>query len=351
MGAFITLFAIYFFMLIATSKVHQTKQTRIIQCLFCTALLVGIQGLRHESIGVDSYNTYRPFFEIVSSGMTNLLDRSDVMFGFEPGFVIFTKLFKTICDNTQAFILFCSLIACAPIGFIIYKYAENIPLAFIIFSCFVVYHFGFSGIRQAIAIGITVVAFECVVRKQLPLFLLFTMLASAIHSSAILFLIVYPLYHKIQLTPKSMFLLAIVFMIGLTFMRPLIISLTELIFGGEKYMHKAMENAVPSYNLMILLAFFLLFTFKNNDSKIIPFRTMLLMAVLFQSLGLVSSSASRMAYYFLPYLSIALPLSSSRMKQRHTIELVIAVFFIFFFFYSYSGGYLDVIPYKFFWEE
>lgn len=338
------------FMSLASDGRRQTYNSRLVQTIFCTTVLVCLQGLRHETIGIDSYNAYRPFFEAVNAGISNIFNFEDAAYGFELGFILFTKLIKTLCDNTQFYIFVCSAISIIPIGYMIYKYADNIPFAFIIFSSFIVYHFGFSGVRQAVAVGITTISFEYVIQKKPIWFAVFVFLASVIHNSAILFLISYPLYHKLRLTPQMLFFVIIGFTLALFFLKPIVFGLTELIFGGEKYMHKAMEDAVPSYNLMILLAGFLFFTFLSKDSRLDPLRPLLLLTVVFQSLGLISTSASRMTYYFIPYLAVAIPITTSSMKIRKILEFVIASFFIFFFFYSNGGGYLDVVPYKFFWE-
>lgn len=350
MGIFIFLFVVLVLISFTISCKRQTSRGRLLQAIFCTALLVCIQGLRHETIGIDSCNAYRPFFESVIGGIGNIFDIDDVLYGFEPGFVIFTKIIKTLFSDTQLYILICSSLSIIPIGYLIYKYADNIPLAFIIFSSFIVYHFGFSGIRQAIAIGITAIAFEFIVKRKPIWFVVFVLLSSSIHSSAILFLIAYPLYHRLRLTPKMLFLVAICFIVVLFFVKPIVLGLTELIFSGERYMSKAMENAIPSYNLMILLAVLLFFTYLSDDKRLQPIRSILLMSVISQSLGLASTSASRVAYYFIPYFAIALPITTSSMESRYFMEFIIVSFFIFFFFYSCGNGYLDVIPYKFFWE-
>lgn len=350
MEVFILLFSILVVLYLATINHQNTTKGRRKQAVFCTILLVCIQGLRHASIGIDSANAYRPYFESVDGGFANLLNVVDLAHGFEPGFVFYTKLVKTLIDNTQVFIFISSLISIVPISYIIYKYAENIPFAFIIFAGFIIYHFGFSGIRQAMAVGITAIAFDCMVRKKLLWFIVIVVLAATIHTSAIMFLIAYPLYHYLHLSPARMLIVGIFFILFILNMRSIVVGLTGFIFGGERYMHKASELAIASYNLMFLLAVLLIFTFTSKDARIVPFRSMLLLATVFQSLGLISTTASRMAYYYMPYLSIALPMTTGTFKNKIIVELLIIAFFISFFFYCNSNGYLEVVPYKFFWE-
>lgn len=349
MGVFIFLFSLLFVLYLTAINNQQTRKSRIIQTAICTIILIGIQGLRHECVGIDSWNSYRPFFDSLPNQMGNLLDIQNVL-SFEPGFVVYTKIVKSILDNTQFYIILSSIISIVPISVLIYRYAKNIPFAFIIFSSFILYHFGFSGIRQAMAIGITAIAFEFIIEKKLVGFVITVIIASSLHVSSILFLIAYPLYHHLRLYPTRMILVGVLFIFFLFFLKNIVIGLTEIIFGGEKYMNKAMEDAIPSYNLMILLAAILFFSFLSNSEKIIPLRSMLLMCIIFQSLGLISSSASRMAYYFMPYIAIAIPMTTSTMKNRRIIETALIGFFVTFFFYCNAGGYLEVIPYKFFWE-
>lgn len=350
MGTLICLFSVLTVLYLGTINNQRKTNSRLIQTLFCFSLLVMIQGLRHSTIGIDSCNIYRPYFESVSYGLTNIFDFGEVPYGFEKGFVLFTKLVKTLFNNTQFYIFLCSIVSIAPIAYLIYKYADNIPLAFIVFSTLIVYHFGFSGIRQAMAIGITCVAFEFLLKKKPLPFIIVTLIAFYFHTSALLFLIAYPLYHYLKLTPVRLLFLGICFIIVLFFLQSFIVFLTDLIFGGEKYLDYIMKDTVPSYNLMILFTAILLFTFMVKNERITRLRVILLMAVVFQSLGLLSSAASRMAYYFIPYISLAIPITTNSTKLKIPLELSIILLMILFYIYCNASGYLDVIPYKFYWE-
>lgn len=351
MGVFIFLFAILFLLYVSTTKKQYASRDRLWLTVFCTLLLVCIQGLRHETIGVDSYRAYRHFFESVSGGFATLLDKTDYRStGFEPGFVFLTKLIKTLNEDTQFYIFTCSALSIIPIAYLIYKYADNIPFAFIIFSSLMVYHFGFSGIRQFLAIGLTAISFDCVTHKRLLWFIVFVLFAASVHSSAILFLLAYPLYHKLHLSLTKMLFVVLGVSLCFIFLESIVLGLTKILFGGEKYMGYVSNTSVKSYNLMLLFAGLLFFTYLTTNKRVVPLRSMILLAVVFQSTGLISTTASRMSLYFIPYISLALPMTTNTIKNKGIIELIWIAFFIFFYFYANAGGYLEVIPYKFFWE-
>ena len=58
-----------------------------------------------------------------------------------------------------------------------------------------VFLLNFSGLRQAIAMGITALSFNFIKEKKPVQFILLVILASLFHKSAIVFLAMYPIYN------------------------------------------------------------------------------------------------------------------------------------------------------------
>lgn len=352
MAVFIWMYILLGVIFLMSTEVHNVKKKRLFQSISCFLLLWLIQGLRHETIGVDSYNAYRPFYENLSGTLNSLYDFREEFYNYETGFVTYSKLLKFIGLDTQMFILISSFLSIGPIAYFIYKHSPNIILSFCIFASFNIYHFGFSGIRQAIAIGLTTLACEMAFLKKNILFVVIVVLASTFHFSAIIFLIVYPLCNKLNISLGKMIGISTLFIVSLFSLKSLTAPLVELIFGGDRYTGVLSNTGALSYNLLILLYAFLLFTYVSKSESVIKYRPILLIAVAFQSLGLLSTYASRLAYYYSFFLAITLPLTCQtfRFRMRLFVNFVIVVFMIYFYFYVNSDGYLDVIPYKFFWK-
>ena len=145
-----------------------------------------IQSLRSTSTGTD-LKAYIPFFDSSGSMQIGEIYRATNM---EFGYQIYNELISHfISTNPNVFLAITAFIAIAPIAYIIYKYSRTPSLSFIIFASLIVYLFDFSGLRQAIAIGITALSFSFVVKKKIIPFALLVFLASTIHTSSILFLI------------------------------------------------------------------------------------------------------------------------------------------------------------------
>lgn len=353
MGVFIFLFiALIFIQVISQAQIGKKK--RLFQTISCFILLWLIQGLRHADIGIDSATSYRPYFEHLSVNWNSIFDLSDVFANYEIGYIELNKLFKFfISEDTQLFILFCSFLCIAPIAFIIYKYSTNIVFSFWIFSSLQIYLFGFSGIRQVIAIGFCCLSFHYIIKQRLLIFVALVLLASTIHTSAILFLPAYWLYHYIKLTAKKTFL-ALLAIIMLTFsFKTIAVTVVSILFGGEKYLSALSENTIPSYNLLIIFILVLFSTFLSKDENLVKLRSFVLMAVAFQTLGILSNHATRIGYYYYVYFMLVIPhIIDFRFTkiERKFITYAVCLLLCVFFFYVNGNGYLEVIPYKFFWE-
>lgn len=351
MEVFILMYIAFIALLFVPKRAANSQKGRMIEVIVCTLILVGIQGLRHETIGNDSCIVYRPYFEMLPGTIDSLLDLSDSFGNFETGFIVFNKLIKLFTDNTQIFIFICSALGVIPISYMIYRHSTNVVFSFIIFASFIIYYFGFSGIRQAVAVGISVISYEFILRKKKTLFFLSVILASLFHTSAIMFLIAYPCYHYLKLSYKKTLLYLALFVMVLPWMKTIAITMTSLVFGGDKYLAYLSKDVLPSYNLMILLIGFFLLSLISKDPRVVQMRSLIFLSACFQSLGLFSSAATRLAYYFFVYLSIFLPIAISTSKYKNSfLQFATIAFMIFFFFYYASGGNMGVTPYKFFWE-
>lgn len=351
MGVFIFIYiAFVVIYLITKSKVNDK---RLIQTILCFLLLWLIQGLRHSSVGIDSATSYIPYFESISVSWDSLFDFNDSFANFEIGYIVFNKLFKFfISTDSQLFILACSFISIAPIAWVIYKYSPNIIFSFWVFSSFQIYHFGFSGIRQAIAIGICTLAYNFIVQKKIPAFIALVLLASTFHTSAIVFLPAYWIYHKLNMSPKMLFVYIIAIVFLMFTIKSIATTMVSFIFGGELYLGALGDSVVPSYNLLIIFIIIFIATYISQNKELAKLRSFVLMTVAFQTLGIITTHATRIGYYYFVFLSLAIPyaIETSNLKSKGLIRGLLAVILAIFFFYVNGGGYLDVIPYKFFWE-
>ena len=167
----------------------------------------------------------------------------------------------------------------------------------------------FSGIRQSIAIGIGMVAFGFVRRKQFWRFLICVILAMGFHSSAVLLLLLYPVYH-VKITKNWLYWIVPV-MITVYLINQEIFSF--LLFILSRYSRFAGTiSSTGAYTILILFAMLGVFSFLIPEEKklspdTVGLRNILLLVIVLQMFAPLHSLAMRMNYYFIPFVPILIP--------------------------------------------
>ena len=269
---------------------------------------------------------------------------------FEPGWTVYCKLCGYMTDDPQMFLAITAAITVGLISWMIYQYARSVFLAFMVYVSFGLYLFAFSGIRQALALSITFFASHFAIQRQhLLIFLVLVLMASFIHTSAIIFLIVWPVSYFRLTKLRGACLLG-----GLLVILPLLSSIVQFIVPiifGRDYLGYADEGGAVNLFLLYVGLFILSLTVNIPNNL---YRWMLLLAVVGQSLGTISTGAmTRIAYYFATYFILFFPEYLSRfktLKVQLCLKGIICALLIAFFYLQSSDGYLDVVPYHFFWE-
>lgn len=354
MGIFIALYCGFILIYLVSLSITNEKQKRIFSCITCFLILWIVQALRSSSIGTDVGRAYKLVFESVSTDFNSLFILTHRA-SFEPGYEIYEQIIKIfISSNINVFLGITSALILLPISYIIYKYSKNCILSFIIFSGLIIYHFSFSGLRQSLAIGIIFFSLKYIIEQKPIKFITCVLLAASFHTSAIIFLAMYPI-RNFNLTGIRSFIIFLIWIPCIFALKNIAIYLSAAIFGAEKYASYFSQG--NAYNLMILffVIYILAVNLKSTDKTYLIYKQAALFALLAQSFGLISDGATRIGYYFIIFMILLIPyMINNYLKNpttRNMISFSVAILSAAFFFYIAGGGYLEVIPYKFFWEN
>lgn len=127
-------------------------------------LMVLIMGLRAQTMGVD-LRGYLASFETLNEYSWKEILGLESYLNYERGYIIFNKLVGSIWCNRQFFLFVCAAISIIPVGIVIYKCSPDPLLSIIIYIGLPVFLLNYSGLRQAIAIGILILSFEFMTEK------------------------------------------------------------------------------------------------------------------------------------------------------------------------------------------
>lgn len=334
---------------------HQNDKADIYLCIISFLLLTIMFGLRHPSMGVDLgasiSSGYIGTFEFISNmTWTDVLSLTPVL-NYEAGYVIYNKIISTIFNEPQFFLFVTSLICVAPIIITIYYRSTNVILSVFIYMGLPSFLITFSGLRQAIALGICFFSILFVQKREFWKFVLLIALAWTFHSSAAIFLIAYPLYNiKLNKSNRYITILAI----------PIIYLLRYPLFNVFSKLFQEKAVATETGAIMLLVFFCLIYIFcmifmDHDDAEQNGYMNLFLVACACQVFGSVHMLAIRVGYYFMIVLVLLLPLLVRKMKIRNNVRItnvVMSVFFVVYGLHSiYSATWARSYPYHWFWES
>lgn len=120
------------------------------------------------------------------------LSEKIVQEGRNTGFQMFMKLISMITNGDfQIFLIVIAIIIEIAVAVMIYLYSPRPWLSYLVWNCIGFYIFGFSAIKQALAMAFIMCAMICVLEEKPIRFLFWTLLAGFIHMPAFAFLPAY----------------------------------------------------------------------------------------------------------------------------------------------------------------
>lgn len=323
-------------------------------------LLFLLLSLRNETIGRDIVNYHNSFIAF------SLLDFRDLWStGTEPLYVLLNWIVGRFTDDFQIFLTIVAAITVLPVAKIYSEDKQYGFLKIVLFMNMTVFIMMFSGLRQAIAISVSMVAYSFVRKKKPLLFLLFALIAFGFHHTGFITLLYYPLYH-LKLSKNQQWLaipgVAIVFIFNKQIFG-LITSVLSKVFG-DRYEVEIQETG--AYLMIVLFALFAIAAFffpdeEKMDAEAKGLRSFLLMTLLLQCFAPVHTLSMRMNYYFIIFVPVIVPkifkYSKDNIKDVAKIAKgVIVTFFVVYYLYTTfvscrtGVSALDTYPYVPFWK-
>lgn len=337
---------------------YDKKKARYI--FVVTILLILQSGLRNWAVGADTYQYYLNFQAIKYVSFSDLMTSVLNYEGKDPFYGLFQKLFQVFTESYQLYLLLVAIIFMTALGNFILKNTSKISHAVLAFVIYMGYFYGFfsiTGIRQTLATAFLLWSFEYIKQRNLFLFIVFVLIASLFHISALIF---FPLYFIFAINkPKLIFALSIlIFPIVMVFKNKLAVFFVGSV-GVEDRFAMYTEQYYRGGSLILttfqlLLAIWALF--KMKKVLLIEPKTGLMyvtfaLALFFLPLQWVNPSAGRIAQFFAIIIMVWIPYlldakSVGLVKQRKLYYFLAIVGFIVITLFSIKSE----PEYKFFWQ-
>lgn len=345
-----------------TASKDKKKRNKVICTVgfLCIFLLL---ALRHWSMGVDlgyySKETggYVISFKILNRYSWDKILHLKAFLNYEKGYIIFNKLVGSIHNDKQFFLGVCAFINIAVVAIFINKKSKLPLLSWITFTGLPVFLIFFSGMRQCLAISITMLSTYWIEKKKPIKFVLTVLLAWTFHASSILFLAAYPMYHiKLTDIKKAAFVIMIP---AVYMMKGVLFPILSRILKDDV----EVENTGAGMLFVIFIGIYLVLIFLNSYTKKKEdgYINLFYIACVCQAFSGLNQLVVRVGYYFMIYLIIALPNTIYGIKDDEkplggkAFMIGYAAVFGAFLLYGLSaisaGGWAHTNPYVFFWQK
>lgn len=348
------------------SKKHNISRNSF--CLTVFVMWAAIIGLRHPSMGVDlqygNTNGYWGMYRVIGKASWSDVFKKEFL-NYEKGYAILNKLLYTISEDAQFLLIVCAVITMGAVMWLICKYSKSPLLSVVVYLALPAFLINFSGLRQAIAVAVTIYSFRFIKEKKLIPFIILVILANWFHSSAIVFLAAYPIYHI--KTQRSILKLGSVLLLPLVyvFRVPLFNIMARLL--GENDTATA-TSAFMLFLFFILIYIFCLFFEDKENREQIGYRNLFYVACICQAFSGVSNHAMRVGYYFMVYLALLFPEiifpkkeqevelknSGNEVKIQSNSAIMYTAVFVFFLcfgiYFISTATWAETNPHNFFWQ-
>lgn len=338
------------------------KVSKKVFVLLSSGHLLAIQGLRAISVGGDLIRYENNYNLVKNSSVSGVFSG-----GSEIGYSFVEFIFGQFGLPFQALLFVISFFNIYVLGRTIYKYSTYPSISYLLYLAVGIYDFGFSGLRQSIAMSIILISFKYINEQKKWKFLLVIIIASLFHNTSLLFLFVYFLTNK---TFKKIYqkIFPLVLLIILIFGKQLSYYAT-LVFNEEliDYYNSSVSSiGTTAAILFVILLIGILFEYKIKklkDNKIYSDLLVIIsIAFIIQLLSPYSYLFTRVNMYFFQFIILFVPLiydifikrvASKNTLGKFTIRSTInIIFFIAILLYYHS--YLEsnphwVLPHYFFW--
>ncbi len=274
-----------------------------------------LMAFRGESVGADT-TSYIRLFDDVKSGQLEEADER-----MEVGYYWVSRFIADHLENVIWLFVITSLFTCVSIGRFIYRNAKDPALVLLFFVTLGFFQFALSGVRQTLAISITLWLYPYIRERRLIPFLLGVFVASLFHKSALLFLPAY--FMAQQPITRGRILLEMLGFALLFFIADKILLLAADVMDYDY----GIESTDNGYIFFVIVALITLAGIINRTSilKQNPDNRNILnlnfISFVLWGIRLVSRTAERVTLYFMPYTYVLLGeyITSVRNRSYRTL--------------------------------
>lgn len=328
-----------------------SKKSKLFETYFIflsTISLIFVSGFRYK-VGMD-YPSYERGYRLIES--VNLIDSKD------PGFILIEKILYAINPNPQFLFLVTSIFINISIVLFLYKNSNLFGLGLYFYITTFSYYSTMNGMRQYIAISILLLGYSYLRNREFIKYLLFVVIASAVHRSA---LIMIPIYFLVNQNIFSFKNFHLIILAGLTYLfYDSVFNTLFKIFSNSQYSEYEDSLFIEGYGVnslrvlvwllpIIVVAYLVKKNLLKETSNIKLLFNLCFIGSLFMIIAYKHMFIARFCMYFEPFYWLLLPYIC-RIFDKKTNNIITFIIVICYLCYStllLLSGDSRILPFEF----
>lgn len=222
------------------------------------------------------------------------------------GFAWLSKLLSLISNgNFQILLIVIAVITEIAVAVIIYRYSPAPWLSYLLWDCFGFYIFGFSAIKQALAMGLLMFAFIGIMEENPKKFLIWTALAGCVHVPALIFLPAYWIAQS-RLNTKKLILYVVCAALIFIFRNQIVMFISSFYYDETDFMVNSRVGGRFLIIAALVIAGIVLRGFSGkNFTKLL---NLMIVAAVLQMFSGFDNVFTRLTDYYFQLLILYLPM-------------------------------------------
>ncbi len=343
---FITLFLLFLLYRVKGTKIYNLKDRRE-YLLLSSLLILSLYIFKDNKLFPDLDDYFYLYEAVQSVPLNKLLSEGISIQGthYDTGYLVYNKILSFISSD-YLFLIFVNALIIM-IGYLVFikRYSDYLFMALALFILGPFYHTLFI-YRQFIAIAICLMSIPYIIQNKPIKFLILLALAFSFHKTAIIFAVLYPLFH-LKLGKWYWLLWGIIGFVALTYRLMFIEYAIQYVGVADVYtMANESNGGETSYTFFIINLLIMVFVviFGNIKSmegvEKLMFDSLFLVVVIdLAAVGMDGTIAGRLAAYFTPCNLILLPNICKRMNLPNMIKPVVVFVILFCFYLTFKNGF------------
>lgn len=324
-----------------------------------------VLGLRGTSVGEDTQHYLDIFMHSENVKWTDILHSTGFRTGYytnqygytdtiETGFLILAKIFHWFTDEGQIFLFVIAALTCGFFAKFIYDNCEQVVFPTLIFLFESMFMSSFNGIRQMLAVAITIQAYTLVKNEKWKKAIVVILVAAFIHNVA---LVAFALFPVMLIKPKKQYRYFKYAMI-ITVLSPFIVIAAQSIISrvfpryASYFTTNYWTNGVGGTAVIWLIEFVLIWIlyrmkFRTKDS--FKLSCLVLIYLVCELMGVQIAAFSRVGLFFRSYLLLFFPECKAYFtKKSWRVIQGVLLMLMFLLYISYARTPARI--YSFFWQ-